>query len=547
MSYEPPANPFNPSGHPSQPYQGQDQPSYQPQEGPPVRPYGKAEYGEDHEYNQNHQTGYHGNDSDLPPPINYATKPEEGQSFEEQFKVEKPKWNDVIFIFVFLAFVAGFIVIAALTLSAYVKHRGFEGTSIYNSQNTFSLNTHTIILFAFVTVICVVLAFLYYTLARVFTKQFIIITMILQIVISVGTAIYLLIEKDWSAGIVGLVFALFSAFCYWTMRSRIPFATIVLKTIIDVTRIVPSTLFISAIGALFSGALSMFFSVVMVATYVKYHDSPDNPSCSNGGCSNGKLIGLLVYITFSAYYMSEVARNVIRVSICGVYGSWYYSYKSDQGMPKWPALGAFKRAMTYSFGSICFGSLVVAVINLIRDLLNLAQQVNADNGGNPIVTLVLCCVQCIVGIINWAVQYFNNFAYTYIALYGKAYIPAAKDTWTIVKARGIDALINDALIGNVLTFGSMFVAYVAALFAYLFLRFTHPAYNSSGGYYPIVVGFAFVIGLQIGNITTVSINSGVHSFFVALAKDPEVFRMSYPDTFEALLQAYPQVRQKLDL
>jgi hypothetical protein len=32
------------------------------------------------------------------------------------------------------------------------------------------------------------------------------------------------------------------------------------------------------------------------------------------------------------------------------------------------------------------------------------------------------------------------------ALYGKSYIPAAKDAWRLLKHRGIDALVNDNLI-----------------------------------------------------------------------------------------------------
>ena len=39
-----------------------------------------------------------------------------------------------------------------------------------------------------------------------------------------------------------------------------------------------------------------------------------------------------------------------------------------------------------------------------------------------------------------------------VALYGKPYIEAAKDTWRLFKDRGIDALINDSLVG-MSTFG----------------------------------------------------------------------------------------------
>lgn len=45
----------------------------------------------------------------------------------------------------------------------------------------------------------------------------------------------------------------------------------------------------------------------------------------------------------------------------------------------------------------------------------------------------------------------------FTALYGKPYIPAAKDTWNLLRKRGIDALVNDSLVGIVLTTGAYIV------------------------------------------------------------------------------------------
>ena len=67
----------------------------------------------------------------------------------------------------------------------------------------------------------------------------------------------------------------------------------------------------------------------------------------------------------------------------------------------------------------------------------------------------------------------------------------------MIKDRGIDALVNECLIGPVLSMGATFIAYACALLAYLSLIFTSPAYNSDGGYSPVVVAFSFLIGLQI--------------------------------------------------
>ena len=76
------------------------------------------------------------------------------------------------------------------------------------------------------------------------------------------------------------------------------------------------------------------------------------------------------------------------------------------------------------------------------------------------------CAECFIGCIENLVEYFNRYAYIEIgmstasgrvvcdhllislaALYGKPYIQAAKDTWNLFKDRGIDALVNDSLVG----------------------------------------------------------------------------------------------------
>lgn len=98
-------------------------------------------------------------------------------------------------------------------------------------------------------------------------------------------------------------------------------------------------------------------------------------------------------------------------------------------MPKGVTRGATRRALTYSFGSISFGSLIVAIINMLRQACSIAQQQEA-NSGNMAAACALCFLQCLIGILDWAVQFINRYAFSYIALYGKGYIPAAKATWT---------------------------------------------------------------------------------------------------------------------
>jgi len=209
-------------------------------------------------------------------------------------------------------------------------------------------------------------------------------------------------------------------------------------------------------------------------------------------------------------------------------------------MPAHPTLSAFGRASTRSLGSIAFGSLIVTVLELTRLILNAARQ-NANAEGHPVEACLACCAECFIGCIESLVEYFNRYAYIEIALYGKPYIAAAKDTWRLFKDRGIDALVNDSLVGMTLTWGGYIVGLITSLLGYLYLRFTHPAYNASGQYTAPVVLFAFVIGLQCSLTLSAAIEAGVSTIFVGLGEDPQVLAERAPELFEMIREEYPQI------
>jgi Plasma-membrane choline transporter len=199
-----------------------------------------------------------------------------------------------------------------------------------------------------------------------------------------------------------------------------------LRTSIDVSKTYGHVYLVSFIGGLIASAFGAWYSVTFVAVYVKYEPGA-NPACKTGagGCSSAKVIGLLVFITFAMYWISEWIKNTIHTTISGVYGSWYFCSRNP---PKGATRGAFRRSMTYSFGSISLGSLIVAIINFLRQMASIAQSQEAASG-NIIGTIFFCVLQCLIGILDWAVQFINRYAFSHIALYGKSYFQSAKQTW----------------------------------------------------------------------------------------------------------------------
>ncbi|KAI5966139.1 PNS1 [Candida pseudojiufengensis] len=476
-------------------------------------------------------------------PNNYE-KPPQSQDFDQSFKIDKPRFNDWYFTIFFILVLAGFIAIAGIVLNALRATYSDQGSGIYGSSDSFTMNRNTVILFAFILVLSIVLSALGIAFIRSYGKLFIYISCVLNVVFSIGTAIFYFVEHYYSAAIVFLIFGLFAAYCYWRARSRIPLSATVLRIVIDVMRHYPSTLVTAFFGLILSAGFGAIFSFVIVGTYVKFKPNENNTGCEVGGgnCSQAKLVGILIFVFFAGYYISEVIKNTIHVVISGIYGTWYYLSNSDQGAPKHPALSSLKRALTYCFGSICMGSLLEAIIQLIRQLINIARsQVDSWAGQCGLIIL-----NFIVGIIDWLVQYFNKYAYCYVALYGKSYVRSAKDTFDLLRFKGMDVLVNDMFINVALNFYSLFVAYLSSLLAYLYLKFTKPGYNQDGNYYAPIVAFTFLISMQICRITLSVITSGVATFMVCLAKDPEILQMSQRDElFNEIQKNYPQVYEKI--
>jgi len=284
------------------------------------------------------------------------------------------------------------------------------------STSMFGLTAGTIYLFLFVLVTAFVLSLAYVWLARQFTKAFIWITGILSILMTVGTSLYYLSQRYFSGGLVFLMFAVFQILFYITCRKRIPFTVVMLETAVDVSRRFGHVYIISAVGGLLATAFGAWFAVTLVAISAGFQGAEN---------SNGKFIGLVCFIVFASYWITEWLKNTVHTTVSGVYGSWYYN---SQRFPRKVTRGALRRSLTYSFGSISLGSLVVAIVNTLRQLASIGQQ-QASQEGDLLATCCFCFLSCLIGMLQWVVEFVNRYAFSHIALYGKPYFAAAKDTW----------------------------------------------------------------------------------------------------------------------
>jgi len=149
-----------------------------------------------------------------------------------------------------------------------------------------------------------------------------------------------------------------------------------------------------------------------------------------------------VFWAYFAFWTIFVVQGVVRVSVSGSVASWYFF--GEQRGPSSPSLSATKRAMTTSFGSVCFGAMIVAFLATLRALVSVGRGNNSNN-------FARCLAECILGCLERIMAYFNTYAFTHIAIYGQSYIESAKMTWEFMKSFVWTAVINDSLYSTVIT------------------------------------------------------------------------------------------------
>ncbi|OAE18975.1 hypothetical protein AXG93_461s1160 [Marchantia polymorpha subsp. ruderalis] len=194
-------------------------------------------------------------------------------------------------------------------------------------------------------------------------------------------------------------------------------------------------------------------------------------------------------------------------------------------LPTFPVLSSTKRLLRYSLGSVAIGSFLVAVIQMIRFILefirNKLKAVEAAPGG-CLISILCCCAQCCLGCIEWTLKFINRNAYIVIAIKGKGFFRAA------AKASGL--IINNILrVGTVnvlgdfvLFLGKACVSVAGAFFAFLMLdqhRYKSGSNKVSSPLFPVL--FCWIFGYSIASMFFGVVEMAIDTILLSFCIDCE--------------------------
>ena len=309
--------------------------------------------------------------------------------------------------------------------------------------------------------------------------------------------------------IFGVIFVIHCIFLY-VFRQRIPFAALCLQTSARLTqkhRGMISTAFVFA-----------FAQIGFVLLWGSGLFDWSNPS------SHEMHEAIFWPWLFFLFWSTQVFTGIVHATTCGVVAMWYFT---GGAMPQNPTLGALRRACSFSLGSICLGSLIVAILKTVCALLRLLTRQGGDNHN-----FLRFVARALVNTVESLMEYFNAYAFVHIAIYGKPYVESAKATWQLVKSSAIQGIVNDDFTN---TLSLIHVLFCTVLSGIVCGCVFHIPGEEHGWLIPgaIGAGIAFFVSQTVFQV----LSSGVMALFVCYAEQPDVLRRVNPAFASAMMGA----------
>lgn len=225
--------------------------------------------------------------------------------------------------------------------------------------------------------------------------------------------------------------------------------------------------------------------------------------------------GFLWYWTFAFLWVFNLFMAIALFVIASAACIWYFSQDNCHA----PVMKSFYRAFRYHLGSLAFGALLVAIVQMVRLVIAYFQkQLAASGNPNKALALLLSYLQYYVAYVERIIKFINRNGYIQIALNGKNFCMACKDAILLIMRNSLRFTALAGL-GTIFIFiGTIAIVAGTCLLAYLeiiqFKIFIDR--DLSNPFIPIVFVFliSYIVARQFTMVLGIALEAIMHCFIL---------------------------------
>ncbi|XP_019157439.1 PREDICTED: protein PNS1-like isoform X2 [Ipomoea nil] len=231
----------------------------------------------------------------------------------------------------------------------------------------------------------------------------------------------------------------------------------------------------------------------------------------------------IVAIILSFIWTLQVIKNTLQVTVSHIK---YYEFAAAI------QLDAKEVFLNYtaknSMGTICFASILVPILTVIRGTARAVSQVSGD-----VDEFLFSCSSCSSGIASCLVAYGNRWGFLRVGVHNKGIVQASSETWEMFRRAGMEQLINSDLTASICFFCGIAGGAACSLLGGSWAFAMHKTYATEISLY------AFLIGYLMSRVTMALLQACISAYYIAYAENPQSQRFD-----NTIIPAYIQRLQR---
>jgi len=233
----------------------------------------------------------------------------------------------------------------------------------------------------------------------------------------------------------------------------------------------PALLFfpiVPLIKFLVTGSYFVAVAIYLASSLVQYGTYNDEGQFI-GYIPDTKLNIFILVLLFGFLWNNNVILAINQITIAGSVADWYYSFRG-RNLKNCAVARSYGR-MFKNFGSLCIGSLLIAIVQFIRIMMKWVKQ-HVKGKENKVTEALFKCLECCLACFERFLEFLNKNAYIMMAIYGGSFCFSAKKAITVILANPIKTATIQCISNYCMTLGKIAISATATAGVFIFLKNT---------------------------------------------------------------------------
>ena len=136
------------------------------------------------------------------------------------------------------------------------------------------------------------------------------------------------------------------------------------------------------------------------------------------------------YLLFCFFWTGQFILAMGEIIFAMAVSKWYFCRDKDE-IGNLTVVSSITSSIWYHSGTAAFGSLIIAIIKMIRSFLSYLQR-KAEEMDSSVAKAVLCCFQCCFWCLEKCMRFLNKNAYIQTAIFGTAFCTSAREAFFLI-------------------------------------------------------------------------------------------------------------------